>query len=82
MVGVLKDVRCNSPAMDLNLVSNGKTLGLHTGNYFKLSFSVLNVRLTGDLNPCADLEGKPAKVEYAESASKHAAVVVAIELHK
>jgi tetratricopeptide (TPR) repeat protein len=82
MVGVMKDVRCNAPAMDLNLVSNGKTLGLHTGNYFKLSFSVLDVRLKGDLNPCVDLEGKPAKVEYAESASKHAAVVVAIELHK
>jgi hypothetical protein len=82
MVGVLKDVRCNSCAMDLNLVSNGKTLGLHTGNYFKLSFSVLNVRLKGDLNPCVDLEGKTAKVEYAESASKHAAVLVAIELHK
>ena len=81
MVGVLKDVHCNAPAMDLNLVSNGKTLGLHTGNYFKLSFSVLNVRLKGDLNPCADLEGKPAKVEYAESASKRA-VVVAIEIHK
>jgi Flp pilus assembly protein TadD len=82
MVGVLKDVRCNTPAMDLNLVSNGKTLGLHTGNYFKLPFSVLNVTLTGDLNPCADLEGKSAKVEYAESAGKGAAVVVAIELHK
>ncbi len=82
MVGVLKDVRCKAPAMDLNLVSNGKTLGLHTGNYFKLSFSVLNVTLKGDLNPCADLEGKPAKVEYVESASKHSAVVVAIELHK
>ncbi|MFZ1157529.1 MAG: tetratricopeptide repeat protein, partial [Candidatus Sulfotelmatobacter sp.] len=56
MVGVLKDVRCNAPAMDLNLLSNGKTLGLHTGNYFKLSFSVLNVTLKGDLNPCVDLE--------------------------
>jgi tetratricopeptide (TPR) repeat protein len=82
MVGVLKDVRCNAPAMDLNLVSGGKTLGLHTGNYFKLPFSVLNFTLKGDLNPCADLEGKPAKVEYVESASKHSAVVVAIELHK
>jgi tetratricopeptide (TPR) repeat protein len=82
MVGVLKDVRCNAPAMDLNLVSGGKTLELHTGNYFRLSFSVLNVTLKGDLNPCADLEGKPAKVEYAESANKHSAVVVAIELHK
>lgn len=82
MVGVLKDVHCNAPAMDLNLVSGGKTLGLHTGNYFKLSFSVLNVTLKGDLNPCVDLEGKPAKVEYVELASKHSAVVVAIELHK
>jgi len=79
---LLKDVRCNTPAMDLNLVSGAKTLGLHTGNYFRLSFSVLNVTLKGDLNPCADLEGKPAKVEYVESAGKGAAVVVAIELHK
>jgi hypothetical protein len=29
-----------------------------------------------------DLEGRPAKVEYAESAGKSAAVVVAVELHK
>jgi len=82
MVGVLKDVHCSAPAMDLNLVSGGKTLGLHTGNYFKLSFSALNVALKGALNPCADLEGRPAKVEYVESASKSAAVVVAIEIHK
>ncbi|MGA9979503.1 MAG: DUF1570 domain-containing protein [Candidatus Sulfotelmatobacter sp.] len=82
MVGVLKDVHCNAPAMDLNLVSGAKTLELHTGNYFKLPFSVLNVTLKRDLNPCVDLEGKPAKVEYAESAGKGAAVVVAIELHK
>jgi hypothetical protein len=82
MVGVLKDVHCSAPAMDLNLVSGGKTLGLHTGNYFKLSFSVLSVKLKGALNPCADLEGRPAKVEYVESAGKSAAVVVAIEIHK
>jgi len=82
MVGVLKDVHCSTPAMDLHLISGGKTLGLHTGNYFKLSFSVLNVALKGALNPCVDLEGRPAKVEYAESAGKSAAVVVAIELHK
>jgi Flp pilus assembly protein TadD len=82
MVGLLIDVRCNAPAMDLNLLSKGKTLGLHTGNYFKLPFSVLNVTLKGDLNPCVDLEGKPAKVEYVESASNRSAVVVAIELHR
>jgi len=38
--------------------------------------------LKGALNPCADLEGRPAKVEYVEWAGKSAAVVVAIEIHK
>jgi hypothetical protein len=37
--------------------------------------------LKGKLNPCADLEGRPAKVEYVDSASK-GATVVAIEIHK
>jgi hypothetical protein len=80
-VGVLKDVHCTAPAMDLNVVSAGKTLGLHTRNYFKVRYSVLNVALERELNPCVDLEGRPAKVEYVEWA-KHAAAVVAIEIHK
>ncbi len=43
---------------------------MHSANYFKIDFSALNVTLKGDLNPCADLEGKPAKVEYVESAEQ------------
>jgi tetratricopeptide (TPR) repeat protein len=82
MTGVLKDVRCNTPAIDLNLIAAGKTLGLHSGNYFKIEYSTLGVTLKGNLNPCADLEGKPAKVEYVEAASKGSAAVVAIEIHK
>ena len=80
-VGVLKDVHCTAPAMDLNVVSAGKTLGLHARNYFKVRYSVLNVALERELNPCVDLEGRAAKVEYVEWA-KHAAAVVAIEIHK
>jgi tetratricopeptide (TPR) repeat protein len=82
VVGVLKNVRCNTPAMDLSVVSGKKTLGLHANNYFKVEYSVLNVTLKGDLKPCADLEGKSAKVEYVDAASAGAALVVAIEIHK
>ncbi|MGA9307280.1 MAG: DUF1570 domain-containing protein [Candidatus Sulfotelmatobacter sp.] len=82
VTGVLKDVRCNTPAIDLNVIAAGKTLGLHSGNYFKIEYSALGVILKGNLNPCADLEGKPAKVEYVDSARNGPAAVVAIEIHK
>jgi tetratricopeptide (TPR) repeat protein len=82
LTGVLKNVHCKLPAMDLDVVSGAQTLGLHTGNYFKVEYSSLNVTLKGNLNPCADLEGKPAKVEYVNAGDKNTAVVVAIEIHK
>jgi tetratricopeptide (TPR) repeat protein len=82
VTGVLKNVRCNTPAMDLNVISAGKTLGLHSGNYFKIDYSALGLTLKADLNPCADLEGRPAKVEYADATNSGPAGVVAIEIHK
>lgn len=82
VIGILKNVRCNASAIDLNVIATGKTLGLHSSNYFKIDYSVLSVTLKGNLNPCADLEGRPAKVEYVDSASEGPAAVVAIEIHK
>jgi tetratricopeptide (TPR) repeat protein len=81
-VGVLKNVHCTTPSMDLNVVSSSKTVDLHANNYFKIEYSSLGVTLRGNLNPCADLEGRAAKVEYVDSASKGPATVVAIEIHK
>jgi hypothetical protein len=82
VTGVLKNVHCITPAMDLNVLAAGKTLGMHSANYFKIDYSSLGVTLKGNLNPCADLEGKAAKVEYVNSASKGPAAMVAIEIHK
>jgi tetratricopeptide (TPR) repeat protein len=82
VTGVLKDVHCNTPAIDLNVIAAGKTLGLHSGDYFKIEYSTLGVTLKGNLDPCADLEGRPAKVEYVDSASNGPAAVTAIEIHK
>jgi len=81
--GVLKDVRCKSTKLDLTINSSARALALHTENYFNIQFTTLNFKPSGDLNPCKDLEGRPAKVEYVESADKSVVPrVLAIELHK
>jgi thioredoxin-like negative regulator of GroEL len=83
LVGTLQDVHCHEPGIDLNIAAKGKTVALHSGNYYKIGFTALGFAPKGDLNPCKDLEGQSAKIEYVESSAKPpAAYVVAIELHK
>jgi tetratricopeptide (TPR) repeat protein len=83
VTGTLQNIRCHTPAIDLAVAANGKTMALHGINYYKIAFTTLGFTPNGDLNPCSDLEGRPAKVEYIEpSAKPQAAYVVAIELHK
>jgi tetratricopeptide (TPR) repeat protein len=84
VTGTVKSVRCDSAAgMDLTVDSGGKGLALHAENYYKIQFTALNFTPNGDLSPCKDLEGKPAKVEYVESADKTATPrALAIEIHK
>ncbi|MGA2102870.1 MAG: hypothetical protein ABSG34_17310, partial [Candidatus Sulfotelmatobacter sp.] len=83
LVGVLKTVHCVTPQIDLTVDSGGKLLVVHAENYYKLQFSALNFTPSGDLNPCKDLEGRPAKVEYVESADQSVpARVLSVELHK
>jgi Tfp pilus assembly protein PilF len=83
VVGVLKGVHCDAPNLDLTVTAGAKTLALHTDNYYKLPFTALNFQPTGDLKPCHDLENRPAKVEYVESADKaDPPHLIAIELYK
>jgi tetratricopeptide (TPR) repeat protein len=83
LVGVLKNVHCHNPNLDLAVTSGGKMLTLHSDNYFKIQFSALGFQPNGDLNPCRDLENRSAKVEYVESADKSDAPhLLAVELHK
>ncbi|HTS35218.1 MAG TPA: hypothetical protein VMH04_06075 [Candidatus Solibacter sp.] len=83
VTGVLKGVHCDNPGLDLTVTANGKDLSLHTDNYFKLPFSTLGFQPKGDLNPCLELDKRPAKVEYVESADPAvAAQLISVELHK
>jgi len=82
-VGVLKSVTCSNPGLDLTVSSKGKDLPLHVDNYYNVSFSALGFEPSQDLNPCTDLENRPAKVEYVESANSFvAAQIISVELHK
>ncbi len=81
--GVLKSVHCDNPAIDLSLDFNGKLVAVHSDNYFKISFTSLGFQPDKDLDPCSDLENRPAKVEYVESANPSvSAQLVSVELHK
>lgn len=83
LVGVLKNVHCDAPQIDLTVDSTGMSLALHAENYYKIEFTALNFTPSAALNPCHDLEGRPARVEYVESADKSSlARVLAVELHK
>jgi predicted Zn-dependent protease len=82
LAGTLQDVHCHGSGIELTLAAKGKTTALHSGNYYKIEFSVLGFTPKGEINPCKDLEGKPAKVEYIESGKTAAPYVVAIEIHK
>jgi Tfp pilus assembly protein PilF len=83
MTGVLKNVHCDSSNMDLAVKAGTKSLNLHADNYSTIEYSVLGFQQKGELKPCRDLEGRPAIVEYVESADKsETAHLIAIELHK
>ena len=84
VTGVIKDVHCSSPSrMDFEVASTGGTIDLHSGNYHKVAFTALDFIPWGELQPCTQLEGVHAKVEYIEpSAQTSKAWVVAVEMRK
>lgn len=83
IVGLMKNVHCDNPALTLDVISGTKTLPLHAPNYFTLEYSALNFKPSGNINPCSDLEGRSAKVEYVNAEDKNvSAFVLSIELHK
>lgn len=82
--GILRQVSCSYPSvLEFQVqTANGK-VSIYTNNYFKLEVSALGFTPTGDLNPCHDLEGRPARVQYAEVSDKTVdGQVISIELHK
>ncbi len=84
--GILRNVQCSYPmAITLNIEPGGKAaaVSVYRNNFSQIIFSVMNFTPKSDLNPCTDIEGFKAKVEYAEVSDKSiAGQIVAIELSK
>jgi tetratricopeptide (TPR) repeat protein len=69
--GVIHDVRCGAPSvLQLQLQNASGTIFLYSNNYFNVPFTALNYTPEGELHPCTQLEGKTARISYAETADK------------
>jgi hypothetical protein len=83
VIGVIQTVHCTEPSMELSVKLGAKTFSFHSDDYYKVQFSALGFQPNGELKPCQQLQGRPAKVEYVESADKSEAPhLLSVELHK
>jgi Tfp pilus assembly protein PilF len=83
-LGVIRGVQCSYPAViEFKVESAKKTVSLYNNNYYKLEYSTLGYMPEGELNPCKDIEGMKARVQYVESSDKTVdGQMVAVELRK
>ncbi len=82
--GTLRNVECGMPAtIKLRVEGEGKPVSLRAGNYYKIPYSALNFTPTAEMNPCKDLEGMKAKVEFFEGLNQATeGQIISIELTK
>jgi tetratricopeptide (TPR) repeat protein len=83
VIGTIRNVHCSGPAsLDADIDGGATTISVHASNYYKIQFSAVNYTPKPEFQPCSDLEGMRAKVQYIESAAPKTNGLVAIELHK
>jgi tetratricopeptide (TPR) repeat protein len=85
-LGTILNVQCDLPSyMELQVQIGGKTkpVTLYSSDYFNLDLSAVGFEPKKEMNPCHDLGGMKAKVQYAESSDKTIdGQIVSIELHR
>ena len=83
VTGVIQDVHCDASNIDLAVKTMAQTVKMHSDNYYRIEFSTLGFQPKGDLNPCTQLSGRLAKLEYQESADKSQTPrLLSVELHQ
>jgi tetratricopeptide (TPR) repeat protein len=84
VLGVIRNVHCSYPAvLEFRVEATGKSYSVYHNDYVKLEITASGFVPQGVMNPCTDLEGRPARVQYAQSSDETVdGQVLAIELHK
>jgi tetratricopeptide (TPR) repeat protein len=82
--GTLRNIQCSYPSTITMKVESGKNqLPLRAVNFYKVAFTASNFAPKSDLNPCKDLDGMTAKVDYFEGIGEgNAGQIISIELSK
>jgi Tfp pilus assembly protein PilF len=84
--GLLRNVHCGYPSMlTLSVEQPGRApaVSLYRNDFRQIEFSATNFTPKGDINPCTDIEGLKAKVEYVEVSDKSVAgQILSVELSK
>ena len=81
--GIIHGVRCGAPSVLELQLQGEKTISLYSNNYFNVPFSAANYTPEGEMHPCTELEGKKARISYAETADRTAAgEIVSVELSR
>jgi hypothetical protein len=81
--GQIKTVTCKGRSMDMAFDDSNEILRLHTGDYFKVSFSAINFTPGGTLNPCSTAKGMYARVYYYPNKGQpKEGELVSVELRK
>jgi tetratricopeptide (TPR) repeat protein len=82
--GTIRNVKCSYPTvMTFTVEGSGKPITLFSPNYFKVPFTTVNFVPTKDLEPCKQIQGMTAKVDYAEVTDRDVAgQITSVELSK
>jgi tetratricopeptide (TPR) repeat protein len=71
--GVIHAVKCGYPSvLELQLAGANKTVTLFNNNYFKIDLATLGFTPSASIDPCNNIEGMKARIEYAEAPDKEA----------
>ncbi|HEY7856657.1 MAG TPA: DUF1570 domain-containing protein [Terriglobales bacterium] len=82
VLGQVQSVYCSGTnGMDIALNIGDKTSVFHSDDYFKVAFTAVNFTPKGLLQPCQQLEGLNAKIDFVPSTDPQVAgVIVAVHL--
>ncbi|MGA8089686.1 MAG: DUF1570 domain-containing protein [Terracidiphilus sp.] len=83
-VGVMRQITCSYPSvMEIQVEGAKSTVKVYSNDFTKIDFTVVGLTFNGSMNPCKDLNGMKAQVQYAETTDKSVdGQVFAIELRK
>jgi hypothetical protein len=69
--------------LSVDQAGSGQSVSLYRNDFNQIEFTAANFTPKSDLNPCTDIEGLKAKVQYAEVSDKSVAgQIISVELSK